>query len=107
MLQRVLNGRVVFTPRTDRKGDFTGYDFEDPTRFEKLFTGIVCERPKGLVPGDLTGCEGITSEDTFDAEYGRLLDRASEGDTRVASPRGLAATWYPEISLSGYVSRAA
>ena len=95
VLQRVLNGRIVFTPRTDSEGYFTGYDFEAPTRFEKLFTGIVCERPKGLVPGDRTGCEGITPEDTFDAEYGRLLDRASEGVKGVASPTGFEPVFWP------------
>jgi hypothetical protein len=33
VLQRVLRGRITFTP----KGD--GYEFEAPTRFDKLFTG--------------------------------------------------------------------
>jgi hypothetical protein len=40
VLQRVLNGRIVFTP--DGTG---GYTFEAPTRFDKLFTGIVVECP--------------------------------------------------------------
>ena len=39
VLQRVLRGRITFTP----KGD--GYEFEAPTRFDKLFTGVVYEPP--------------------------------------------------------------
>jgi hypothetical protein len=37
VLQRVLRGRLTFTPRPDG----SGYDFEGPTRFDKLFAGIV------------------------------------------------------------------
>ena len=52
-----------------------GYAFEAPTRFDKLFTGIVAPRPafigKGGVPGH------IGAEDTFDGNYGRLLERAT------------------------------
>ena len=46
MLQRVLRGRIVFTP----KGE--GYTFEAPTRFDKLFNGIVVERPKFIKTGN-------------------------------------------------------
>ena len=35
VLQRVLRGRIVFTPDGD------GYDFEAPTRFDRLFVGCV------------------------------------------------------------------
>jgi hypothetical protein len=35
VLQRVLRGRITFT----RSGN--GYEFFAPTRFDKLFTGIV------------------------------------------------------------------
>jgi hypothetical protein len=46
---------------------------------------MACERPAWLVPGDETGCEGIGPEDTFDAGYGRLLDRAYEKDVKGGS----------------------
>ena len=36
VLQRVLRGRIVFTPNTSNDG----YDFIAPTRFDRLFTGI-------------------------------------------------------------------
>ncbi len=39
VLQRVLRGRIVFTPSGE------GYTFEAPTRFDKLFSGIVVKRP--------------------------------------------------------------
>jgi hypothetical protein len=39
VLQRVLRGRITFTP------DGNGYVFHAPTRFDKLFTGIAVPRP--------------------------------------------------------------
>ena len=40
---------VTFTPRNNPvSGEPDGYDFEGPTRFDKLFTGIAVERPKAL-----------------------------------------------------------
>jgi len=38
--------------------------------------GIAVERPASLVAGDITSCEDIDPEDTFDADDGRLLERA-------------------------------
>jgi hypothetical protein len=77
VLQRILRGRLTFTPRFNEvSGDVDGYDFEGPTRFDKLFTGIAVERPKDLDPNDLTGCENIGPEDTGDGDYGRLLEAA-------------------------------
>jgi hypothetical protein len=76
VLQRILRGRLTFTPRRNPiSGELDGYDFEGPTRFDKLFTGIAVERPAGLDNAPL-GCEGIGPEDTFDGDYGRLLERA-------------------------------
>ncbi len=72
MLQRVLRGRITFTPRDDRNG----YDFTCPTRFDKLFSGVVSPRPTFLLKDDLRGTAGITPADTCDADYGRLLERA-------------------------------
>ena len=41
VLQRVLRGRLTFTPSPDG----AGYDFSGPTRFDRLFTGIVIGPP--------------------------------------------------------------
>ena len=65
--QRVLRGRIVFTPSGE------GYTFEAPTRFDKLFSGIVVPRPAFIEQGN-RGAEHIGPEDTFDADYGRLLE---------------------------------
>jgi DNA invertase Pin-like site-specific DNA recombinase len=70
VLQRVLRGRITFTPCSA-----TGYTFEAPTRFDKLFAGIVVERPT-FIPHTSNGTEHIGVEDTFDGDYGRLLERA-------------------------------
>jgi hypothetical protein len=75
VLHRVLRGRITFTPRVnDISGELDGYEFEAPTCFDKLFTGIAVECPKSLVPGDVTGCENIGPEDTLDGDYGRPID---------------------------------
>jgi site-specific DNA recombinase len=81
VLQRVLRGRLTFTPREDGRG----YDFTGPTRFDKLFSGIVVPRP-GFIKTDHRGTEHIGPEDTFDGDYGRLLDRLS--GKLLASPTG-------------------
>jgi site-specific DNA recombinase len=76
VLQRILRGRLTFTPiRNFISGEIDGYDFEGPTRFDRLFSGTVCQRPDGLVPGNI-GCEGIGPDDTGDTDYGRLLETA-------------------------------
>jgi len=71
VLQRVLRGRVSFTPREDGRG----YDFACPTRFDKLFTGMVAPCPPWTKETDHTGLEWVGPEDTFDADYGRLLEQ--------------------------------
>ena len=78
VLQRVLRGRVIFTP------EGTGYTFKADTRFDKLFTGIVVERPAFIKDGTAmfnneNGSVPIGPEDTFDEDYGRLLEQAFEG----------------------------
>jgi hypothetical protein len=52
------------------------------------------ERPKDLDAADLTGTEGITLEDTGEADFGRLLERAYEKShvRGIASPDRLAPT---------------
>jgi site-specific DNA recombinase len=75
VLERILRGRITFTPRDDG----SGYDFSAPTRFDRLFAGIVVpvsERPSWIPEGDTTGTDHFTSEDTGEAEYGRLLEQA-------------------------------
>lgn len=49
VLQRILCGRLTFTPRAD--GD--GYDFTAPTRFDKLFAGIAAPRQAWMEEGNL------------------------------------------------------
>jgi hypothetical protein len=46
VLQRVLRGRIVFTPCGD------GYTFEASNRFDKLFSGIVAPRPAFIEQGN-------------------------------------------------------
>ena len=76
VLQRILRGRLTFTPRTNPiSGLPDGYDFTADTRFDRLFTGIAVRRPLALDRADLTGTEGIGPDDTGDSDYGRLLDR--------------------------------
>ena len=69
----MLLGRLTFTPRADQ----AGYDFSGPTRFDRLFTGLVInapDRPSFIDPEDRTGTEGIGPADTGEADYGRLLE---------------------------------
>ena len=67
-----------------------GYDFCAETRFDRLFTGVTCPpAPPWVDLGSRLGLEDTTPEDTFDGDYGRLLDRAYEKSVKVlASPRG-------------------
>jgi hypothetical protein len=52
-----------------------GYDFCGDTRFDKLFTGIAVETPKWVKEStSRERCEDIGPEDTFDGDYGRLLE---------------------------------
>ena len=63
MLQRVLRGRIVFTPCGE------GYTFEAPTRFDELLSGIAVPRP-AYVGASTKGTEHITAEETFDGTSG-------------------------------------
>ena len=81
VLQRVLRGRIVFTPRPDG----AGYDFSAPTRFDKLFTGIVIgppDRPSFIDDTDQSGKGGIGPEDTGELDYERLLEGARRSRER-------------------------
>ena len=79
MLQRILAGRLVFTPRADGQG----YDFSGPTRFDKLFTGIVAPRPAWMPVSD-AGTTHIGAADAFDADYERLLETLTGSAVRAA-----------------------
>ena len=96
VIQRVIDGRITFMPRPisrktiesvellsveeqrglGKHGD--GYDFHAKTRFDRLFMGIAVPRPRFITAGKV-GTEHITAEDTFDADYGRLLEKAQKG----------------------------
>jgi hypothetical protein len=66
----VLRGRLTITPLPE------GYEFSGPTRFDRLFAGVVVPRPTYIRDGDVRGIEHIGPEDTPDVDYGRLLERA-------------------------------
>ena len=68
MLQRVLRGRITFTPGDD------GYRFSAETRFDQLFVGV--PRPRWIPLGDARGTEHIAEADTLDLDYGRLLEKS-------------------------------
>ena len=72
VLQRVLCGRLTFTPRVDGEG----YNFSGPHVSTRLFTGIVARRPDPEA-GNRLGLEHIGAKDTLDGDYGRLPDRAA------------------------------
>jgi hypothetical protein len=81
-------GAVDVHPRRNPiSGELDGYDFAGPTRFDRLFTGIAVERPAWVAEYGTTGCEGISPEETFDRDYGRLLDRAYERALKCERPQ--------------------
>ena len=86
----MLRGRIVFTPSGDR-----ATRFDAPTRFDKLFSGIVVPRPAFIEQGN-RGAEHIGPEDTFDGDYGRLLEGV-QGDfgIRGTSPTGFEPVFWP------------
>jgi hypothetical protein len=66
------------------------------TRFDKLFLGVAVERPP-WIPATIEGIEHIGPEDTFDGDYGRLLEAAQNRGKGLASPTGHALMWKPKI----------
>lgn len=80
VIQRVIVGRIVFTP-TDN-----GYTFEAPTRFDKLFAGVAVP-PPAFVGKGRRGAEHLRPDDTLDVDYGRLLERAQR--EKVGVPDGI------------------
>jgi hypothetical protein len=92
VLQRIIRGRITFTP------DGGGYTFEAETRFDKLFVGLVItkqtprpDRPSFIESGDRTGTEGILPSEE---DYGRLLERAYRGKWGT-SPTGFEPVFWP------------
>jgi hypothetical protein len=72
VLQRLLRFRLTFTPRADG----TGYDFSGPLASTSSSAGLWHLGPRGCRSGDTSGTGHIGPEDTFDGDYGRLLDAA-------------------------------
>jgi hypothetical protein len=91
VLQRILRGRMTFVPHPNGRG----YDFTAPTRFDKLFTGVVADRPPHL-PTTTRGVN-VLPEDTPDFDYGVLLERVQERiyGKGVASPTGFEPVFWP------------
>jgi hypothetical protein len=98
VLERVLAGRIVFTPRADG----FGYDFTAPTRFDRLFTGIphgltisgFSSRDWVLVPDGKENPNFFLERDAAEAGYGRLLEQALNR-ARVSSPTGFEPVFWP------------
>ena len=67
----------MFTPKDG------GYTFEAETRFGRLFAGVAVPLPDWM-PTGTAGTEGIRPDDTFDCDYGRLLELRKG----VTSPEG-------------------
>jgi hypothetical protein len=66
--------------------EFFGYD--------KLLRGIVPPRPAFIETGN-RGAEHIGPEETFDGDYGRLLERVQNHGKRVSSPAGFEPAFWP------------
>jgi hypothetical protein len=79
VIQRIIRGRITFTPLADPlELGCTGYDFTAETRWDRLFAGVATPKPKDFNLTDRTGIGDIGPEDTFDGDYGRLLDWAAK-----------------------------
>lgn len=88
VLDRVLAGRIVFEPTG------VGYEFECPTRYDKLFTGMVV--PRSVWLAKVPGAEQLGPEDVYyraedtGLDFGEVLRRATARTDRrnMASPPG-------------------
>jgi hypothetical protein len=97
VLQRVLRGRIVFTPITDEPL-YIGYEFQAPTRFDRLFLGVSLTARPGAplepVPDWMPNDDGRGGEELRrfeerrEVDYGLLLERVTENGKWLASPRG-------------------
>ena len=100
VLEKVLSGRIVFTPRADG----LGYDFAANTQFEKLFTGIAhgitipgfTSRDWVFCPDGVEDPNDFINRDVAEADYGKLLEAALHR-ARVSSPTGGLPEWTREV----------
>lgn len=101
VLRPRADGRIVFTPIEDEAFG-RGYTFKAPTRFDKLFSGIAVPVPDIWKDEGPVGTEDIRPDETWDVDYGQLLERAVRrltNRTEVASPPGFGGT-LPVLTLS-------
>lgn len=87
VLDRVLDGRIVFTPVGT-----AAYEFEAPTRYDRLFSGLVV--PKSVWTVETPGAETMRPEDVYyagekDTDFGEVFRRAANRKG-VTSPTGVA-----------------
>ena len=77
------------------KDDVNSSAFTGETRFHRVFAGTAARRCRsnfGDTRGDLRGTKHITAEDTFEGDYGRIIEsaqRALESGKSMASPAGV------------------
>ena len=92
VLDRVLRDRIRFTP------EGLGYLFECPTRYDRLFSGLVVPQSVWASPAP-PGAEGIGPDDVYyrgerDADFGEVPRRAANRKG-LASPTGFGKGWSP------------
>jgi hypothetical protein len=96
VIQRIVRGRIVFTPVPDS----VGYTFEAETRYDKLFSGLVVPRAVWAHPPG-RGTETIRPEDVSwtdpgaEYDYGALLEQAANRVKCMASPAGFEPAFWP------------
>jgi hypothetical protein len=102
----VLNGRIVFTPMgcdVSRVKDGTeavvplGYEFECPTRYDRLFSGLVV--PAALLATPIPGAGHIRHEHIYyraedgSVDFGEILRRVFERENRTEVASQDPPTW--------------
>lgn len=90
-VQKIVNGRITFTPSESDEDYVSGYRFEAQTRFNKLLEGVASPRPASAGVGDRRGWADLDPmRDTLDGEYEELLARfeASTACERGGAPGG-------------------
>src|SRR5262245_9349014 len=95
----------MFAPETFRASARAERDAGYGTRLKRRSdstSGIVCERPAFIERGN-RGAEHIGDADTFDVDYGQLLERVC--GKWVVSPRGFAKGWNPASQASRHENR--
>ena len=83
VLQGILQGRLTFKPRAD------GYDFSGPTRFDKLFMGVVVRTAQLDQAERSSRDEHIEPVDTLDLDYGNYSNKSCLEKVGVPNLRGL------------------